>query len=71
MCDNYNYARVFAFRGQYNNGQFTNYDIIGGNFGTKSTLAHMELTQRHMQFLSERKSLSYGELTLAGEKFLT
>ena len=26
----------------------TNYDIIGGNFGTKSTLAHMDLTQRHI-----------------------
>ena len=25
-----------------------NYDIIGGNFGTKSTLAHIELTQRHI-----------------------
>ena len=46
--------------GKMQNGQFTavtHYDIIGGNFGTKSTLACTELTQK--QFLSQWESLSY------------
>ena len=45
------------------NGQFTvvtNYDIIGENFGTTSTLPRTELTQR--QLLSQWKSLSYKDL---------
>ena len=34
------------------------------------TLAHTELTQRHI-FLSQQKLLSYDDLTLVGEKFLS
>ena len=44
----------------------TNYDIIGGNFGTKSTLARTELIQRH----SICHGGSYFQLTMVGEKLL-
>ena len=46
------------------------YDIIGGNFETNFTLAHAELTQRHI-FLSQWKLLSYEDLTWVGETFLS
>ena len=42
--------------------------IIVGNFGTISTLACTELTHRDTFLVTAEVILSYGELTLVGEK---